>query len=126
KEDRAVFKMPEGGADSHGDGGYRWEGREFLEWLRDNKIRNVIVVGGDRHWQFHSVDPISGTHEFGCGPVTDKHAKADPPTSKIQRFVRGAGGFLSIRYTPGKTGGQLTARLHNVNGGSVHEHVLKV
>ena len=117
KDTRAVFKMPSGGADSHGDGGYAWERREFLEWLRENKVHNAVIVGGDRHWQYHSVDPISGIHEFGCGPLSDSHASKDAPKSDLQRFLRSAGGYLSLSYEPG--GQRLSVYVHDVHG----EHV---
>jgi alkaline phosphatase D len=37
--------------------------REFLS------SRNVVVVGGDRHWQYVSVDTETGLWEFGSGAL---------------------------------------------------------
>ena len=93
--DRMHFKMPEGGADSQGDGGFGYEGREFRRWIRDNRLTNLVVINGDRHWQYHSVDPESGLHEFCCGPIADSHATDQPFDSRYHRFLRIKGEFHS-------------------------------
>ena len=92
-----TFKYPGGGADSHGDLGYGVEGREFRQWVRANKLANFITINGDRHWQYHSVDPESGLREFCCGAVTDSHSvKSEKYDPKYHRFLRTKGGFLSF------------------------------
>ena len=59
------------------------------------------MINGDRHWQYHSVDPDTGLAEFGCGPASDAHAggfsKERQP--EWQPFLRIKGGFLSVRVT---------------------------
>ena len=60
--------------DNHANPAFATEGREFRQWLKDNVPGRVIVMNGDRHWQYHSVDPETGLHEFGCGAASDEHA----------------------------------------------------
>ena len=84
----------------------------------------MIVVNGDRHWQYESIHPETGVHEFGCGPSSDVHAGGytpQPGDDKIQKFFRLAGGFLSIEVQGGKADAPtMTLRHHNVAGGVEH------
>ncbi len=123
---REVFTPPQGGADSHGDGGFAYEGREFRHWVRDQGLKNLVIVNGDRHWQYHSVDPETGLHEFGCGALTDHHSNPSPPRSQVQRFVRGRGGFLSVAYDGAGRRPRLVMRFHDVDGREVYEFAYEV
>lgn len=84
--------------------GFWHEGQEFLDWLKDHKLANVVLTNGDRHWQYHSVDRRNGReiHEFSCGPTSDLHTQAVPPLYEgVERpYAKSCGGFLSIRYRP--------------------------
>ena len=111
------FKFPGGGADSHGDGGFAFEGREFRQWIRDNRLRNFITINGDRHWQYHSVDPETGMREFCTGSVTDAHSVKDPVHDpKYHRFLRPAGGYLSVAVQGTREAPRLAVRFHSVTG----------
>jgi alkaline phosphatase D len=119
---RRVFQYPEGGADSHGDGGYGHEGRAFRAWVRDSRLRNLVVLCGDRHWQYHSVDPETSLHEFCSGPVCDLHAAKDAVEDRrYHRFFRAQGGFLSAAVAGSEGLPRLAIRLHDVDGAVVHE-----
>jgi alkaline phosphatase D len=120
---RARFELPEGGADSHGDGGFAYEGREFRHWVRENKLANLVVINGDRHWQYHSVDPETGLHEFSCGPVSDSHATDFPYDPKYHRFLRIKGGFISVSLEGTETKPRLLVQHHDVDGQVVHQAV---
>ena len=63
-----IFVGPDRGSksDNYANEGFQTEGQLLREFLAD---RDVIVVGGDRHWQYVSVDPGTGLWEFGCGPL---------------------------------------------------------
>ncbi len=117
-----VFKYPGGNSDSHGDKGYEVEGREFRQWIRDNKLTNFVTINGDRHWQYHSVDPEFGVREFCCGAVTDSHSvkrvEYDP---KFHQFLRLKGGFLSAEITGSRQDPRLTIRIHAVDGSTAFE-----
>jgi len=65
------------------------------------------VLCGDRHWQYHSIDP-TGLHEFSCGAFNDENSRmgrkpgdkksTDPEARVTQRFTspRPTGGFITV------------------------------
>jgi alkaline phosphatase D len=112
---------PDRGAkgDNHANAAFAHEGGELRRWFGENLPKNFFVACGDRHWQYHSVDPASGLREFSCGPASDKHAGGSPGEDPgIHRFHRVRGGFLSVAASAAA----LVVRLHDVEGGVVHEH----
>jgi alkaline phosphatase D len=120
------FKFPGGGADSHGDGGFGFEGREFRHWVKENRLTNFITINGDRHWQYHSVDPETGLQEFCCGAVTDAHSVKDKVLiPKYHKFLRTLGGYLSLALEGSAAAPVLTVRLHDVDGHVVHKMEMK-
>jgi alkaline phosphatase D len=118
---RAHFELPEGGADSQGDGGFGHEGREFRHWARENKLDNLVVVNGDRHWQYHSVDPETGLHEFSCGAVSDSHASHFSYDPQYHRFLRIKGGFITVSVEGSDASPKLLVQHHDVDGQVVHQ-----
>ena len=91
--------------DNHANlNGFWHEGQAFLDWLKEKKLHNVILMCGDRHWQYHSMDLRNGraTHEFSCGPTSDEHIQDVPPIYPgVERpYSASRGGFMSIRYRP--------------------------
>jgi alkaline phosphatase D len=108
--------------DNHSNRGFAYEGNEFRKWTQDNKLSNLFICNGDRHWQYHSVDPATGLNEFSCGPASDIHASGSPgldPT--YHKFHRVLGGFLTVGVS--REGGRpaITFRHHDVNGAVVYE-----
>ncbi len=81
--------------DNHANEVFAWEGDELRTRL--SAIPGVIVLCGDRHWQYASAEPESGLWEFGCGPGSEKHELGWKPGNERpeHRFLRVAGGFLS-------------------------------
>ncbi|MCA8996276.1 MAG: alkaline phosphatase D family protein [Planctomycetaceae bacterium] len=89
-------------------GGFRHEGTEFFEWVRDERIAGLMTFCGDRHWQYHSVHPL-GIEEFSCGALNDENAisgvrpgaknSTDPEGLIDQKFLypKPSGGFLHVR-----------------------------
>ena len=99
------------------------EGNEVRDWIRDHFPKNLFLICGDRHWQFHSVDPETGVQEFSVGPASDQHAGGAPPEDqKIHRFYRVKGGFLSVEVKPIGQASTITFRLHDVMGNVVYQH----
>lgn len=83
-------------ADNHSNNSFANEGGRLRRLLAE--FERVIVVCGDRHWQYVSVDPETGLWEFSCGPTTDAHAggfTADQRT-EAHRYLAVRGGFLSV------------------------------
>jgi alkaline phosphatase D len=108
--------------DNHANAGFKHEGDELRRFLGAQK--NLVVACGDRHWQYVSIDPVSGTREFGCGPSSDIHAggyKPQPGDEAIQKFFRLQGGFLTITTEPGRGAARLVLHHHAVDGALVHE-----
>ncbi len=107
--------------DNHANRTYDHEGDRLRKLL--SSIPGCFVVNGDRHWQYHSVDPDTGLEEFGCGASTDKHAGGWNPKDKLpeHRFLRVKGGFLSMKVG----GAEALVRHHDVDGKVVYETTLK-
>ncbi|GAB5402855.1 MAG: hypothetical protein Aurels2KO_10860 [Aureliella sp.] len=113
--------------DNHANDIFVYEGTEIRNKL--SALENVIVLCGDRHWQYASVDEDTQLWEFGCGPGSDKHqfgwkAGDQRPT---HRFLRVKGGFLSgeLTHDPAKKP-TLTIKHHKTNGEAVSEFVFPV
>jgi len=93
--------------------GFRIEGDAFYQWLGENDFlnKNFYFICGDRHWQYHAINP-SGFEEFSTGALVDNNSRAgrlagDPkstdPNSLIrQPYIQGtkesaSGGFLLVK-----------------------------
>ena len=96
-------------------GGFRHERDEFFDFVKSNGLdqQNFFLVCGDRHWQYHAVDP-SGIEEFSCGALVDAnsrlgknpgHPSSTDPEGKIKQPYtqqKRSGGFLIVRCMPAK------------------------
>ena len=94
--------------------GFRHEGREFFKWVvkHDLHQQGFYTVCGDRHWQYHSKDPL-GIEEFSCGALVDENSRlgrkpGDPkstdPNAEVDQLYtqpEKSGGFLRITVGPG-------------------------
>jgi alkaline phosphatase D len=109
-------------ADNHSNAAFAAEGKELRAWAAGVSPKNVIVVTGDRHWQYHSVDPATGLSEFATGPASDAHAGGSPGEDKeYHRFHRVKGGYLSVEVTPAGNASRIAFRHHDVTGTVVYE-----
>ena len=107
--------------DNHANAGFQHEGDELRSWIKANVPDNFFVLCGDRHWQYHSVHPETGVHEFGVGAASDAHASGSPGADpKYHRFHRVKGGFLSVNVqrTGEKSG--ITFQHRDVHGAVVY------
>jgi alkaline phosphatase/alkaline phosphatase D len=98
-------------------GGFKHEADEFFTWLSRNGFleRNFYIVCGDRHWQYHSIQP-DGFEEFSTGALVDGNARLGPgpgdelstdPEARIsQPYAQDekSGGFLKVTARPGQAG----------------------
>jgi alkaline phosphatase D len=106
--------------DNHANAGFKHEGDELRGWLKNN-APGLVVICGDRHWQYHSVHPDTGLNEFSVGPASDEHAGGTPGENReIHRFHRVKGGFLSVTIRPEKEGSAAAFTLHDVSGKAVY------
>ena len=111
-----------GKKDNHANATFEHEGRGFRNWARDHLSDRFWVVCGDRHWQYHSVDPTTGVQEFSCGPASDEHAGGTPGLdAAYHRFHRVGGGFLSVSVSTTEEVPEISFRLHAVDGSVVYD-----
>jgi len=89
--------------------GFRHEADAFFTWLVENGFldKNLYVVCGDKHWQYHSIHP-SGFEEFSVGALVDANSRLGPrpgdvmstdPTGLLSQPYsqdEASGGFLEI------------------------------
>jgi alkaline phosphatase D len=88
----------------------------------------MIVICGDRHWQYASVDPETGLREYSSGPHTDAHSGgfSEDQRSPMHRFLRVRGGFLSATVDREDDVPVLTLRFHDGEGGVQFEDRIEV
>lgn len=112
-------------ADNHSNATFGAEGNAFRKWAADNKLTgNFFVCCGDRHWQYHSVDPATGLNEFSAGAASDKHAGGSPGLDpEFHKFHRVKGGFITVGVSRPADQPTITFRHHDVDGQVVYERV---
>src|SRR4029453_16257018 len=95
-------------------------------WVKENKLANFYTSCGDRHWQYHSVDPVTGLNEFSAGAARDAHASGSPGFDpEYHKFHRVKGGFLTVSIAQGPSQPTITFRHHDVDGAVVYEKAFR-
>jgi alkaline phosphatase D len=114
-------------------GGFRHERDEFFAWVKKNGLdkKNFYLVCGDRHWQYHAVDP-SGIEEFSCGALIDPNSRlgrkpGDPLSTDPEGLIKQlytqttpSGGFLLVKVSKGKDA-KLSFIYHDEKGKVLHK-----
>lgn len=109
--------------DNHANAGFKHEGDEIRNWLKANVPDHFFVICGDRHWQYHSVHPQTGLHEFSIGPASDEHASGSPGEDKTyHRFHLVKGGFMSVDIQREGSKSHIVFHHHDVFGEVVYEY----
>ncbi len=82
--------------DNHANAVFAYEGNELRTFMAAQK--NMMVVAGDRHWQYVSVDDETGLHEFASGPSSNAHAGGwkQEDLRPEHRYLNVTGGFLHV------------------------------
>jgi len=85
-----------GKADNHSNAAFRHEGDEVRRFVAG--LDNLVVINGDRHWQYFSLHPTLMIREFGCGPINDLHVFGGNPgfQPRYHQFFSEKGGWLTI------------------------------
>lgn len=111
-------------ADNHANAVFTHEGDELRQFMADQK--NMVVICGDRHWQYVSIDPATGLREFCSGPTSNAHAGgfSEDQREPMHQYLAVIGGFLSgtLRRVDGIP--TLTFRHYDVEGKVVYEQAL--
>lgn len=103
--------------DNHANKGFQHEGDDIRAWLKANAPDNFFVICGDRHWQYHSVHPETGLHEFCPGAASDQHAGGSPGHDPAyHKFHLQKGGFLSTTLDCDERKSRIRFLHHDVNG----------
>ena len=107
--------------DNHANAGFQFEGRELRKFIAGQKNMNVIC--GDRHWQYVTVDPVTGLKEFCSGPTSNQHAGgfSNKNKSAMHKYLNVVGGFLSGTVERRENVPRLILRHHAVDGKVLHE-----
>lgn len=113
--------------DNHSNPAFATEGKEMRMWLRDHVSGSVMLMNGDRHWQYHSVDPDTGINEFGCGPASDEHAvpPGDGENPRYHKFLRIKGGFILAKVNPKDPDHPLVIEHRDVQGNTAYSRTFK-
>ena len=110
--------------DNHANAGYSHEGKELREFLAQQKM---VVICGDRHWQYQSVDPSTGVREYSVGPGSDSHAggwKQEDYFPDYHRFLRVSGGFLTVNVNRKSGVPEMILRFRDTDGNVKHEDLV--
>jgi len=84
---------------------------------------NMVVVCGDRHWQYVSVDATHGVKEYSSGPASDKHAGgwSNDMLRPEHQYLNVIGGFLAVTVEREDGVPVLIARHYGVDGAVLNE-----
>ncbi|MBM3853876.1 MAG: hypothetical protein FJ399_12080 [Verrucomicrobia bacterium] len=86
----------------------------------------MVVINGDRHWQYASVDAATGLREYGCGSTSDAHAGGynESDRTPMHRYLKIVGGFLAVTVERVNGRARAVFRHYGTNGEINHEDVL--
>jgi alkaline phosphatase D len=111
--------------DNHSNDDFKTEGDELRKFIASQG--NMVVVCGDRHWQYVSVDPETNIREYSCGPASNEHAGGWDQEDKRPEhiYLNVTGGFLAgiVEQKDGKS--SLTFRHYSVDGEILNEEVFE-
>lgn len=108
--------------DNHANEGFTYEGDLLRQFIASQK--NMVVVCGDRHWQYVSKDSATGIIEFSCGPASDEHAGGWSNDQKEPEhlYLNVIGGVLEMRVKREEGKPVLIGRHFGVDGKVLNEH----
>lgn len=112
-------------ADNHANEAFATEGRELREFLAGQK--DMVVMHGDRHWQYVSVHAETGLREYSCGPASDEHAGgwSQDDVRPEHQYLNVVGGYLAVEVDRIDGTPTLILRHCDVNGKVLHEDRLE-
>jgi alkaline phosphatase D len=111
--------------DNHSNSGFAYEGARIRKFIQG--LDNMVVVCGDRHWQYVSKDAETSVLEFSCGPGSDAHAGGwqQDDVRPEHLYLNVCGGFLEGEVH--REGGipALTFRHYTPEGKLLNEYELE-
>ena len=111
--------------DNHSNKGFKHEGDELRQFLASRK--NMVVLNGDRHWQYFSIDDETGLHEYSCGAASDEHAGGWPKDEFLpeHQYMRVVGGFLLVEVERQNGEPVMILQHRDVDGEILNEDVFR-
>jgi len=111
--------------DNYANSAFACEGAELRKFIAAQK--GMIVITGDRHWQYESVDGETGLYEFGTGPSSDAHAEGwkQGDMRPEHRYLNVKGGFLQVTVQRQSGACVMILRHRGVDGEIYHEETLR-
>ena len=107
--------------DNHANPNFKYEGDIIRDFLAEH---NVVVLCGDRHWQFSSKDTRTGVLEFGSGAMTDVHSgEINNDDLSMIKYINAVGGFLSVTVQREYDFPRIIFRHHDVDGVVLNEEI---
>jgi alkaline phosphatase D len=110
--------------DNHANEGFAHEGNLLRAFIASQD--NMVVVCGDRHWQYVSVDATHGVREYSSGPASDRHAGGWKNENVLpeHRYLNVIGGYLAITVERREGLPTLVARHHGVDGKVLNKDIV--
>ncbi|OVE79696.1 hypothetical protein BVY01_01855 [bacterium I07] len=107
--------------DNHSNKGFTTEGNELRQFISTQK--NMVVMCGDRHWQYVSIDSKTGVREYSCGPASNEHAGGWTNDQRYPEhvYLNVIGGFLSVTVERVNGVPIMVCRHHGVDGEVLNE-----
>lgn len=110
--------------DSHANIGFQFEGSLLRDFIAQQD--NMIVITGDRHWQYVSVDSQTGLREYSIGPASNEHADGwrNDDIRPEHQYLNVVGGFMTVTSERLDATPRLILRHHGVDGNILNEDTL--
>jgi alkaline phosphatase D len=107
--------------DNHSNDEFAHEGNELREFMAGQP--GMIVICGDRHWQYVSVDQKTGLREYSCGPASAEHAGGWDQDNVLpeHEYLNVIGGFLAVEVTNDEGEPKMALRHYGVDGDLYNE-----
>ena len=111
-------------SDNHANEAFTFEGDMLRKFISAQK--NMVVVSGDRHWQYISKDLETGLLEFNSGPGSDAHAGGWKQENVLPEhlYLNVVGGFLEGVVTQSDGTPRLIFRHYNPDGVVLNEYIV--
>jgi alkaline phosphatase D len=111
-------------SDNHANEAFTYEGDMLRKFISEQK--NMVVVCGDRHWQYVSKDAETGLLEFSSGPGSDAHAGGWSNENRLPEhiYLNVVGGFLEGIVSQAGGTPSLIFRHHDPDGALLNEYTV--
>ncbi len=108
-------------SDNHSSDFLKTEGDELRQFISGQE--NMMIISGDRHWQYIFKDLKTGLLEFGCGAQDNEHAKSQNKVIHLpgHMYQNVIGGFLAVTVERIEDKPVITLQHYGVEGKIHHE-----